>query len=344
MTTSALNPSPAPSSQIREIARTVLQTQAEALSLIADQLTETFDDAVSAIVAVNSREKRVITSGMGKAGHIAQKFSATLASTGVSSFFVSPSEALHGDLGRFSAGDLAIFFSFSGESEEVLALVPRVKERSCRIISITQSENSSLGEASDIVVALGPVPECPPIKIAPTTSTTVMLAVSDALAMGCCSLRGFERADFAKLHPAGDIGRRLVKIAEIMRTGDFHCVVSDSLPVREVIGKYVKTPGRPGAASIVDRLGKLVGVFTDGDLRRLLGEGSDFLDAPVGSIIGRKPKSIPESASAREALELIGRLQVDQLVVIGANDVPVGMVDIQDLAGFLQNAPSRGKV
>jgi arabinose-5-phosphate isomerase len=328
----------APLIDIREVGRAVLQTQSEALARIADQLTESFDEAVT----THQEQRRIITSGMGKAGHIAQKFSATLASTGISSFFVSPSEALHGDLGRFSSEDLAIIFSFSGESQEVIALIPRVKERSCRIIGITQAVDSSLGKASDIVVPLGSISECAPLNIAPTTSTTVMLAISDAIAMACCALRGFDRGHFARLHPAGDIGRRLVKVSEIMRSGEMHCVVNENLSVKEVIGHYIKTPGRPGAASVVNRIGKLVGVFTDGDLRRLLGNGVDFLDASVGSVIGRKPKTIAASASAREALEEMGKWRVDQLVVVDRNDNPIGMVDIQDLAGFLQGTAPRG--
>jgi arabinose-5-phosphate isomerase len=332
----------APLIDIREVGRAVLQTQSEALARIADQLTESFDEAVSAVVMTHQEQRRIITSGMGKAGHIAQKFSATLASTGISSFFVSPSEALHGDLGRFSSEDLAIIFSFSGESQEVIALIPRVKERSCRIIGITQAVDSSLGKASDIVVPLGSISECAPLNIAPTTSTTVMLAISDAIAMACCALRGFDRGHFARLHPAGDIGRRLVKVSEIMRSGEMHCVVNENLSVKEVIGHYIKTPGRPGAASVVNRIGKLVGVFTDGDLRRLLGNGVDFLDASVGSVIGRKPKTIAASASAREALEEMGKWRVDQLVVVDRNDNPIGMVDIQDLAGFLQGTAPRG--
>lgn len=323
-------------SDLRDIGRSVLLSQSHTLALLADRLTTSFDDTVNAIVQCGEQQGRVITSGIGKAGHIAQKFSATLASTGISSFFVNPSEALHGDLGRFSSGDLAILFSFSGESQEVITLVPRIKERLCSVVSITQTGVSSLGRLSDGVVEIGAVEECPPLRIAPTASTTAMLAISDALAMASCVIREFDRSHYARLHPAGDIGRRLVKVQEIMRVGEEHCIVEESLTVREVIVQYAKTKGRPGAASVVDTKGKLVGVFTDGDLRRLLSQGVDFLEAPVSAVIGRTPKSVVASASAREALELISNLQVDQLVVVDHKQEPIGMLDIQDLADVMR--------
>lgn len=322
-----------------DVGRAVLLSQSRTLALLADRLTTTFTDTVNAIVDCGQQQGRVIASGIGKAGHIGQKFSATLASIGISSFFVSPAEALHGDLGRFSPGDVAVLFSFSGESQEVLNLVPRIKERLCSVVSITQSRASSLGRLSDGVVEIGAIEECPPLHIAPTASTTAMLAISDALAMASCVVRGFDRSHYAQLHPAGDIGRRLVKVDEIMRAGAEHCVVAESLTVKEVIGQYAKTKGRPGAASVVDASGKLAGVFTDGDLRRLLSQGVDFLEAPVSAVMGRNPKSLPASATAREALDLISKLQVDQLVVVDEKREPVGMLDIQDLADLMRGHP-----
>ncbi len=329
-------------STITDIARAVLDTQSRALNTVASHLSTSFEDTVAAILQCHTEQGRVIATGIGKAGHIAQKFSATLASVGISSFFINPAEALHGDIGRVALGDSAIVFSFSGESHEIVSLIPRLRERSCKILGITKSKESSLGRLSDQVIELGAIEECPPLHIAPTTSTTVMLAISDAIAMASCVVRGFDRTQYGRLHPAGDIGRRLVQVSEVMRVGEYLCIVEETSSVRDVIAAFCRTPRSPGAAAVIAKTGKLAGIFTDGDLRRLLIRDSDLLDKPVSTVMGKNPKVIPPTASVREALDLITQIQVDQLLVVGDSGGPVGLVDIQDLAGFLRGEPVVG--
>jgi arabinose-5-phosphate isomerase len=260
------------------------------------------------------------------------KLSATLASLGIPSYFVHPSEAVHGDLGRYHPHDIALFVSNSGETSEILRIIPAVKGRGCVIISLTADANSSLGRASDIVLTIGRVEESAPLGIAPTTSTTVLLALGDALSMAVASRHGITRQSYAQFHPGGDIGRNLMTVREIMRTGEEHCIVRETLTAREVLRQYISTPGRPGAATVVDDAGVLVGIFTDGDLRRRLYEGIEFLEEQVASVMGRSPKTVRPSQLAREALNLLVTYEIDQVIVVDDHHRPVGLVDIQDLA------------
>lgn len=310
--------------------REILQGEAHAVLAVCDLLDNSFCQAVSRILEMPS-QGRVIVSGMGKAGFVAMKLSATFASTGVPSFFLHPAEAVHGDLGRYTKDDLALVLSNSGETEEIIRMLPHVKRIGCPIIVMTGNEGSSLAQHADVVLTIGKVSEAGPMGLAPTTSTTVMLALGDALAMAVLHKQDFTQEQFALYHPGGNLGRILRPVSELMRHGDEHCVVAESDTTREVLHRYSSTKGRPGAASIVDGQGRLSGIFTDGNLRRCLDDGTDFLDQPVREVMTRNPKAVKESVLAADALRVLAESKIDQLVVVDDQLVPVGMLDIQDL-------------
>jgi arabinose-5-phosphate isomerase len=319
-----------------EHARKILRDEALAIQNTADLLDSSFHDAVQAILN-RPNSARVVVSGMGKAGFIAMKISATLASIGVSSFFLHPAEALHGDLGRFEKDDLAIILSNSGETPEIVKMVGVIKRIGCRIIALTARANSSLSSHSDIVIALGTHQETGPGGVAPTTSTAVMLAIGDALAMTVWGERAFDERQFALYHPGGELGKKLMTVAEVMRTGTANPTVLETLSVRETIHTYTAAPGRPGAATIVNAAGKIVGVFTDGGLRRLIDDAStspkqtDFLAVPIAQVMTPSPKTIAPTALIQEAARIISELKIDQLIVADEAHRPVGLLDIQDI-------------
>ena len=268
---------------------------------------------------------------MGKASFIAMKISATFASTGVPSFFLHPAEAAHGDLGRYSKGDVALLISNSGETAEMLLVIPYIKRIGCPIIAITGNSVSSLASHSDITLSIGKVAEAGPHGLAPTTSTTAMLALADALAMAVFSRQEYSRERFAFYHPGGNLGASLLSVSEVMRKDDENCIVPQTLKTSEVLHRITTTKGRPGAASVVDQNGVLTGVFTDGNLRRCLEQGSDFLHKPIAEVMTRNPKVISAGKLAPEALQLLSQHKIDQIIVIDSANHPVGMVDIQDL-------------
>lgn len=308
----------------------VLQQQGQALSQLAATLDDSFEHAIRLILDM-PKDARIVTSGVGKAGIVATKISATFASVGFPSFFLHPSEALHGDLGRYGEGDLALLLSKSGETAELVRLLPHVKRLGCPVISITCSAHNTLAAHSDVVLTLGQVTECGPLGLAPTTSTTLMLALGDALAMAALEQVGLSREKFAALHPGGSLGHSLTLVEQVMRTGDQLCIVPQQLAVREVLHRITLTKGRPGAAAVIDATGVLVGVFTDGDLRRCLEASTDFLAHPVSEVMGRNPKTIHPSQLLEEAARLMTQMHVDQLIVVDDTQRPIGLVDIQDV-------------
>ncbi len=320
---------------IAALARKVIQHQAEVLSKLASTDSLDFDESFEAAIQtlVRAADKgSVLTSGVGKAGLIARKVASTLASLGVPSSFIDPTDAVHGDLGRLSKLDCLLLFSNSGETQELLQVIPFIQRVGVDTIAITRSKNSTLGRNSSLTIELGTIEECAPLKIAPTASTTAMLAIGDALAMAFAEATQLSLAQYSTYHPAGDIGRGLKTITEVMRSGDRHCVVAESSTTRDVIHQIVLTPGRPGAASVVDNSGKLVGIFTDGNLRRLTDNGSPFLDSPISEVMTKCPKTIESNRSAKEGYIMLAALSLDQLIVVGDDGQPLGMVDIQDLA------------
>jgi arabinose-5-phosphate isomerase len=259
------------------------------------------------------------------------KISGTLASIGFPSFYLHPADAIHGDLGRFTKNDVALLLSNSGETSEVVRLLPPLKQIGSSIISITCSKHSTLAGHSDIVLEMGRFSEAGPLGLAPTTSTTVMMALGDALAMTLVERRGFTKEEFAIYHPGGDLGRSLMLVSEIMRTNESLCIVPEQLETTRALQQMTATKGRPGAAAIVDGAGKLVGVFTDGDLRRYLERGTDFLNQSIGAICSRAPITIHPEQLAQESARIIQERKIDQILVVNTANVPVGLIDIQDL-------------
>lgn len=310
--------------------RSIIKDEVSALNQVADLLDDSFSHAVQTIISLPAGS-RIVVSGMGKAGFVAQKISATLSSIGFPSFFLHPAEAVHGDLGRFTENDLALLLSNSGETAEVVRLLPTLKQRGSHIISITSSAASTLGAHSDIVIQMGRFAEAGPLGLAPTTSTTVMMALGDALAMTLVHNRGFTKEEFAAFHPGGDLGRSLMLVSDIMRTGTSCCVVHESMNTKKALRLITETKGRPGAASIVNDDGVIVGVFTDGNLRRCLENDLEFLNKPIGELGSRTPITITSDKLAQEAARIIQENKIDQLMVVDSRNAPVGLIDIQDL-------------
>ena len=315
---------------IADYARDILQSEARALNEVSGVIGETLEKAVE-LVLKHCPPGRLIVSGMGKAGYVAMKLSATLSSIGYPSFFLHPADAIHGDLGRCTKDDLVLILSNSGETPELLRLLPLLKGIGATIVSITGSGHSTLATHSDLAVVTGKIQEAGPLGLAPTTSTTVMMAIGDALAMSLIKKRGFSREEFALYHPGGDLGRALLTVSQIMRQGEYNCVVHSSLLTREVLHKITITKGKPGAVSIVDDNGLLVGCFTDGDLRRHLEIGVAFLEKPIAEIMSRTPKTLRPEKLAQESRRMMQEFKIDQVLVVDEQNRPVGLVDIQDL-------------
>ena len=313
--------------------RGILSIESQAIANLSELLDENFAHAVDVILSM-SKEGRVIVSGMGKAGFVAMKISATLASTGTPSFYLHPAEAIHGDLGRYSKQDVALVLSNSGETEELLRILPYIRRVGCPIISITATSQSTLSIHSDINLQIGKLTEAGPLNLAPTTTTVAMLALGDALSMTILSQRNFSKEDYAFYHPGGSLGRSLLLVSEIMRKEDEHCVVSQEMACKDVLHRMASSKRRLGAASVVDSDGTLVGIFTDGDLRRNLDHGIDFLERPVANVMTKSPKVVKPQDLAEDALRVLSEHKIDEVIVIDHHHKPIGLIDIQDLVGL----------
>ena len=269
-----------------------------------------------------------------KAGIIAQKISGTLASTGTLSYYVHPADALHGDLGRLREADLMLVLSYGGETEEISRLLNILAKIGVKIIAITARESSTLARKADLALLLGEITEACPLGLAPTTSTTCMLALGDALAMAVMKIRNFAEKDYAVYHPGGSLGRRLSRVDELM---SFHRgrnlpVAQDDLTVRQALAAVTHLSKRSGAILLVDQAGKLTGIFTDADLRRLLEKGIEsVLDGPIATVMTRDPKRIRSGTQSWEAARMFEEYRVDELPVVNESDEPVGLIDVQDL-------------
>lgn len=268
--------------------------------------------------------------GIGKSGNIGGKISATLTSTGSTSVVLNSVDALHGDVGIVNDGDVILALSYSGESEELLNLLPALKRFSVKIISLTGSAKSSLARHSDVVLNARVPKEACPFNLAPTASTTAMLVMGDAIAMAVLEARGFKQSDFAKYHPSGAIGRAmLLRVGDIMRTGERNAVAGEQLTVKESL--LLMTRAKSGSLSVVNLRGKLVGVFTDGDFRRHMAADDNLLGQPLKRVMTRKPVCIRDNALAAEALKIFDERNIDDLIVVNAKHEPIGLVDSQDL-------------
>ena len=311
--------------------RAVLAGEAEAVERIAEGLGDDFEQAVR---MVHECEGAVVLTGMGKAGIIAQKISATLASTGTLSYYLHPADALHGDLGRVRKCDIMIVLSFGGETDEISRLLTILGRMSVKIIAMTARESSTLARTADSALLLGEISEACPLGLAPTTSTTCMLALGDALAMTVMKLRNFAEQDYAIFHPGGSLGRRLSKVDELM---SFHRgrnlpLAQDDLTVRQALAQVSHLSKRSGAIVLTDKAGKLTGIFTDSDLRRLLEKGIEsVLDKPIATVMTRNPKRLRTGTLSWEAARIFEEYRVDELPVVNDADEPVGLMDVQDL-------------
>lgn len=302
---------------------------AERLRTGADTASEAFGAAVAMVLACRGQ---VVVTGMGKAGLIGQKISATLASTGTPSFFLHPAEALHGDLGRLRQDDLVLAMSNSGETAEVNMVMAAARKLGVPLVGLTGRADSTLGRYSDCLLDIGRVEEACPMRLAPTASTTVMLALGDALAMAVLEEREFGPRDYAQFHPGGSLGRSLLRVDEVMRKGESLPLVEAGTTVADALIQTSRTPGRPGASLVVDGEGRLAGIFTDGDLRRLLERG-DFghLDRPIDEFMASEPKVLAPDDLAVDAHRLLRENRIDNAPVIDADRRPVGLLDVQDL-------------
>ena len=311
-------------------AREVFEIEIAALKAVRAQLDDTFQLAVDSIARTLGAKGKIVVVGIGKSGNIGQKIAATLTSTGATAVVLHSVDALHGDLGILNDGDVILALSYSGETEELLNLVPAFKRFSVTIISFTAAPKSTLARHSDLVLNVKVPKEACPFNLAPTSSTTAMLALGDALAMSLLDARGFSKEKFAKHHPAGSIGRALLlRIGDIMRTGDRNPVAAETISVKEAL--FIMTRAKAGSLSIVNKRGKLTGVFTDGDLRRHMATDTAILSRRLAEVMTPNPICIKDSSLASDALAIFNERNIDDLIVINAKKHPVGMIDLQDL-------------
>lgn len=314
-------------------AQAVLKHEAESILRMARRLNAGFDRAVRLI---HSSKSPVILVGMGKPGFIAEKISASFASTGTPSFTLHPADALHGDIGRVPVGAVVILISNSGETEELVRLVPLLKSVRARLIVMTGGLRSALARAADILLDTSVASEAEPLNLAPTASTTCMLAMGDALAMALVKKRRFKEKDFALLHPGGMLGKRMrLRVRDVMRSGDRNPRVRPSQAIRDVLIRI--TSARAGSATIVDGKGRCLGIFTDGDLRRHFKELTAHPDSPVSKYMTANPVTVNEDMLAVQALELLRRRAIDELPVTDRMGRVRGLLDVQDLLaqGFI---------
>jgi arabinose-5-phosphate isomerase len=305
--------------------RNVLQVEAEAITRLADALDDAFPRAIELLIATSGR---VIVSGMGKSGHIARKMAATFSSTGLPAFFVHPGEAAHGDLGMITPGDVLVALSNSGATPELKPIMHHAKLLGCPVIGITSQSGSPMAQIATVCLTLPRVREACPANISPTTSTTLMLALGDALAVTVMQAHGISRAQLELLHPGGAIGSRLLPVSKIMHAGDQLPLVTAQTPMHDVL--VTMTEKSFGIAGVLDDAGQLVGTITDGDLRRKI---DGLLARTAGDVMTVNPKTIADGIYAEDAFEIMAVNKITALFVMDAEapDVPVGLIHIHDL-------------
>ncbi len=308
-------------------AKEVLDIEAEAIRGLKPRIGKDFEKALNLILKTKGR---VVVSGMGKTGIIAQKFSATLASTGTPSLFLHTVEAIHGDLGRVTSDDVVIILSNSGSTEEMKQLLPLLKKIGAKIIALTGTPKSILAKYSDVVLDVSVKKEACPLGLAPTASTTATLAMADALAVCLLELKGFKEEDFAFFHPGGLLGKRLLlRVEDIMRCGRANPVVAENKKISEVLFKI--TQGRAGSATVVNKKGKLSGIFTDGDLRRHLEVNPNLSQRQVKEVMTKNPTTVSPQMLAVEAMRILKDKKIDEVPVVDKHNRPIGLLDVQDL-------------
>ena len=311
-------------------AREVFNVELAAVKAVKGRLNATFNRAVELITYALSKRNKLVVVGVGKSGNIGRKIAATFTSTGAPAVLLDSVDALHGDLGILNDGDIVLALSYSGETDELIDLLPAMKRFSVRVVAITSAPKSTLGQHADVVLNVKVPKEACPFNMAPTASTTASLVMGDALAMAVLDTRGFKKSDFAQRHPSGAIGRALLlRVADIMRSGSRNPIAHQTMPVRDAL--LIMGEAKSGSVSVVNKSGKLAGVFTDGDLRRHLAKDDAVLDQPLAKVMTRRPTTIREDALAADAIRIFNERNIDDLIVVNAKREPIGLVDSQDL-------------
>lgn len=305
-----------------------LRIEQQAIDVLATQIDDRFNRACEILLQCKGR---VVITGMGKSGHIGRKMAATFASTGTPSFFMHPGEAGHGDLGMLVRGDVLIAISNSGKSDEIMMLMPLIKHLGVPLITISRDDKGPMPQNADIALTLGESDEACPLGLAPTSSTTATLVLGDALAVALLEARGFTADDFARSHPAGALGKRLLlHVKHLMHTGDELPKVSPETPMNQVL--YEISNKRLGLTTIVDEQDHLLGIFTDGDLRRLIDKQQGFdVNLPVSEVMTKKPSTISQEARAVEALQQLNQKKISQFVVVDDQNKVIGAISMHDL-------------
>jgi arabinose-5-phosphate isomerase len=321
-------------------ARQVIQSEAAALELVAERLDNSFLQAVDLIFHCPGR---IGITGTGKSADVGQKIAGTLNSTGTRAYVLDATRAVHGDLGMVHPNDVVVLLSHSGESEEIVRLLGPLRQFATALIALTSSRASTLARAADVAVILGPLEEVCPLGLAPSTSTTAMIAVGDALAFVMTRMRRFTHEDFARYHPAGSLGRKLVKVEAVMRQGSELRVASSAETVREVFGRARRRGRGTGAVMLTDAAGRLQGFFTDSDLARLFEQRRDSaLDRPISEVMTAKPITVPVGTRMVDAVEIFRDRKISELPVVDGSGRPVGLLDITDLIGLLPQEEAVG--
>lgn len=312
---------------LKKRAKQVLKIESDSIRRLSSRINKDFEKAVNLIFSCKAR---VVVTGMGKAGIIGNKISSTLASTGTPSLWLHSAEAIHGDIGRVRKQDIVIAISNSGETEEVVKLIPTIKKIGVKLIAITGNKRSTLAKNSDAILDVSIKEEACPLGLAPMASTTTMLAMGDALCAALIDKRGFKRRDFAFLHPGGSLGKQLLlKVEDIMRKGPQNPIVKENTKLKYVLLKI--TAARAGSATVVDKKGKLKGIFTDGDLRRHLEDGQNLLSKNVKDVMTKNPKALKKGHLAVEALRILREHKIDEIPIVDEKRCAIGLVDVQDL-------------
>jgi arabinose-5-phosphate isomerase len=314
-------------------ARQVIRAEAAALRLAAARLDAAFLQAVD---LVHQCAGRVAITGTGKSADVAQKIAGTLNSTGTRAYFLDATKAMHGDLGMVHPNDVALVLSHSGESEEIVRLLPPLRQLASAVVALTGNGQSSLARQADIAIAYGPLEEVCPLGLAPSSSTTVMIALGDALAFVISRMREFSHEDFARFHPAGSLGRRLLKVDAVMRRSQELRIASRDETVRQVFAQQRRRGRRTGAVMLTDSSGRLCGIFTDSDLARLFEQRRDaMLDHPIGEVMTPNPLQVALGTRVADAVEILRRHKISELPVVTSGGEPAGLLDITDLIGLV---------
>mgnify|MGYP002778202182 CR=1 FL=1 len=329
-----------------DFARRLVRAEAAALHQAADRLDQPFLDALELLWSIAAEGVgRLAITGTGKSADIAQKLAGTFSSTGTRAYLLDATKAVHGDLGMLHPDDVALVLSHSGESEEIVRLLPPLKDLCRAVIGLSGNRNSTLARLADVALVYGPLDEVCPLGLAPSASTTTMLAIGDALALTLCEERQFSRDDFARFHPAGSLGKKLAKVESMMRRGPELRTASAQGSVRDVLTQARRGSRRSGAVLLLEDDGRLAGLFTDGDLARLIeNRREETLDGPIRAVMTVRPFTLSVGARVAEALELMQRHKISELPILDSEGRPVGVVDLTDLVPWEAQSDGKGEL